>query len=95
LGFSTVILIGLDHRYTFQGKPGEERILQGPDPNHFTPEYFGGGQRWDNPDLAASEIHYQAARTAYEADGRRIIDATVDGACPVFEKSDYRSIFNL
>jgi hypothetical protein len=95
LGFSTVILIGLDHRYTYQGKPDEERILEGPDTNHFSPEYFGGGQRWDNPNLVESEKHYRAARTAYEADGRRIIDVTPDGACPVFEKSDYRTIFEL
>jgi hypothetical protein len=95
LGFQTVILIGLDHRYEYQGKPGEERILDGPDPNHFCENYFGNGQKWDNPQLAESEYFYAQARKAYEADGRRIIDATPGGACPVFEKQDYKEAFGL
>lgn len=86
LGFQTVVIIGLDHRYTYQGQPNEACVLQGPDPNHFSAEYFGYGQAWDNPDLLRSEESYRAAREAFEADGRRILDATPDGACSVFEK---------
>ena len=93
LGFKKVILIGLDHRYSFEGQPNESRIHQGPDQNHFCENYFGHGTAWDNPDLKNSEVFYRAARQAYEDDGRRIIDATLDGACPVFEKSNYREIF--
>ena len=93
LGFSEVIIIGMDHRYAYEGKPNEPRVLAGPDPNHFSPDYFGHGQTWDNPDLARSEESYRAAREAFEADGRRIIDATVGGACQVFEKADFRSLF--
>lgn len=95
LGFHTVVLIGLDHRYTYEGNPGEERTLNGPDPNHFCESYFGHGQKWDNPQLKESETYYSHARKAYEADGRQIIDATVGGACQVFEKKDYREIFQL
>jgi hypothetical protein len=95
LGFQTVILIGLDHRYEYQGKPGEERTLDGPDPNHFCENYFGHGQKWDNPQLAGSEFYYAEARKAYEADGRKILDATLGGACPVFEKQDYKAVFGL
>ena len=57
------------------------------DPNHFDPNYFAPGENWDAPDLAQSEISYQAARAAFEAAGRKIIDATVNGACTVFEKT--------
>jgi hypothetical protein len=81
----------LDHRYTYTGQPNESHRLDGPDPNHFSPEYFSG-QLWDNPDLAHSEEFYAIARKVFEADGRRIIDATVDGACTVFEKADYRAL---
>ena len=56
-------------------------------------EYFAGAQ-WDNPDLARSEESYRIAREAFEEDGRRIIDATVNGACEVFEKQDYRELFD-
>ena len=93
LGFKEVVIIGMDHRYEYIGIPNEEHQLNGPDPNHFTPEYFGGGQKWDNPDLANSEESYRIARAEYEKDGRRIIDATVDGACAIFEKADYRKLF--
>jgi hypothetical protein len=95
LGFSEVVLIGLDHRYQFMGEPNEARHLDGPDPNHFSPDYFGGGQAWDNPDLAHSEESFRVAQEEYDKAGRRIIDATVNGACTIFQKRDYREIFTL
>lgn len=95
LGFREVVIIGMDHRYEYSGLPNEARKLQGPDPNHFSPDYFGGGQTWDNPDLVRSEESYRIARSEYEKDGRRIIDATLDGACTIFEKADYQQIFGL
>lgn len=95
LGFKEVVIIGMDHRYEYSGAPNEARRLDGPDPNHFSPDYFGGGQTWDNPDLAHSEESYRIARTEFEKDGRRIIDATLDGACTIFEKADYRQVFGL
>lgn len=95
LGFSEVVIIGLDHRYEYTGLPNEPHRLDGPDPNHFCDNYFGYGQNWDNPDLHQSEESYRKARTAFEADGRRILDATLDGSCTVFEKADYRQIFEL
>lgn len=95
LGFKEVIIIGMDHRYEYSGAPNEARRLDGPDPNHFSPDYFGGGQTWDNPDLAHSEESYSIARVEFEKDGRRIIDATLDGACTIFEKADYRQIFGV
>ncbi len=93
LGFKEVIIIGMDHRYEYTGQPNETHRLDGPDPNHFSPIYFGHGQTWDNPDLAHSEESYRIARAEFEKDGRRIIDATLDGACKIFEKADYRQVF--
>lgn len=95
LGFKDVIIIGMDHRYQYAGLPNEACRLDGPDPNHFSPDYFGGGQNWDNPDLAQSEESYRIARAEFEKDGRRIIDATEDGACTIFEKGDYKKIFKV
>ncbi len=93
LGFSRVVIVGMDHRYQFDGQPNEIRRMEGPDPNHFDGSYFGGGQKWDNPDLERSEESYRLARQVYQDDGRQILDATVDGACNVFEKVDYRALF--
>lgn len=93
LGFREVVLVGLDHRYQYTGGPNELHRLEGADPNHFSPDYFGNGQHWNNPDLAHSEESYRIARAEFEKEGRRIIDATVDGACTVFEKADYKELF--
>lgn len=93
LGFKEVIIIGMDHRYEYIGEPNETCRLDGADPNHFCADYFGGGQTWQNPDLARSEQSYCIARNEFEKDGRRIIDATVNGACKIFEKADYRQLF--
>ncbi len=95
LGFTKVVILGLDHRYVFNGRPGEASVLRGPDPNHFSPDYFGHGQDWDNPELEASEAYYRIAREAYEKAGRRIVDATPGGSCPVFVKEDYREALGL
>jgi hypothetical protein len=95
LGFKEVVIIGLDHRYEYTGAPNEARTLHGPDPNHFSPDYFGHGQAWDNPDLAHSEESYRIARDEFEKEGRCIIDATLDGACTIFEKADYRQLFGV
>ncbi len=95
LGFAEVVLIGLDHRYQFEGQPNEARLMEGPDPNHFSDHYFAPGQTWDNPDLARSEQSYRLARQAFEDAGRRVLDASVDGACTVFTKSNYKALFHL
>lgn len=86
MGFSKVILVGVDHRFAEKG-PGHKVVESaGPDSNHFDPNYFGKGFKWQLPDLPLSTASYQLARSAYEADGRRLIDATVDGALTVFPK---------
>jgi hypothetical protein len=94
LGFNEVILIGLDHRYTFYGIPNQRQTLHENDVNHFDPNYFGGGQDWHTPDLKNSEASYRVAREFYESNGRKILDATVGGSCNVFEKIDYRNYFS-
>jgi len=90
LGFERVVIVGLDHRYEFSGRPNEARVLHGADPNHFAPGYFGGGQEWDNPDLARSEESYRIALDEFRRAGRSIHDATLDGACTVFPKIGLR-----
>ncbi len=93
MGFSTVILIGVDHSFVTQGKPNTTVVSQGDDPNHFTPGYFGKGFRWQLPDLDTSEIGYALARQAFEADGRCVLDATIGGKLQIFPKVDYESLF--
>ncbi len=85
MGFKKVVIVGLDHRFEYQGSPNETSVLKGLDTNHFSEDYFAN-QEWDNPDLIRSEESFRIAREKFEADRRTIIDATVDGACDVFDK---------
>jgi glycosyltransferase involved in cell wall biosynthesis len=93
MGFSQVILIGVDHSFQVDGWPNSEAVSEGNDPNHFDPNYFGRGVRWQLPDLQNSEKSYELAKRVFEADGRVILDGTVDGHLTVFPKIDYRDVF--
>jgi hypothetical protein len=93
MGFSTVILIGVDHNFVTQGDANKTVTSQGDDPNHFASNYFGKGFKWQLPDLETSERAYRMAKVAYEADGRQILDATVGGKLTIFPKVDYTSLF--
>ncbi|MBR9865382.1 MAG: DUF115 domain-containing protein [Rhodobacteraceae bacterium] len=93
MGFARVVIIGMDHRFDFSGKPHEARHMEGPDVNHFSPAYFSG-QTWDNPDLQRSEESYRIARDIFAAEGREIIDATLGGACDVFTKQALGDVLN-
>jgi glycosyltransferase involved in cell wall biosynthesis/uncharacterized Rossmann fold enzyme len=93
MGFSEVVLIGVDHHFVTQGTPHKTVVSDGDDPNHFDSSYFGKGLKWQLPDLEGSEKSYRVAKRVFEESGRRIIDATVNGRCQVFPKQDYRVIF--
>jgi len=73
MGFTTVLLVGVDHFYTFDGQPNQQLLMTGDDPNHFDPNYFRG-MDWNAPDLTRSEEAYMMAKKAFEDDGRRIIN---------------------
>jgi hypothetical protein len=93
MGFEKVILIGVDHNFTSKGDANKTVTSQGDDPNHFAPNYFGKGFRWQLPDLDTSEIGYAMAREAYQNAGREVLDATVGGKLTIFPKVDYNSLF--
>ena len=93
MGFEQVILIGVDHNFTSKGDANKTVTSQGDDPNHFMPNYFGKGVKWQLPDLDTSEVGYMMAREAYQKAGREVLDATVGGKLTVFPKVDYNSLF--
>lgn len=94
MGFKEVILIGLDHKFSFYGTPNTVQTCDTDvDINHFSPDYFPKGVKWQIPDLLHSEYAYRMARENYEKHGRMILDATIGGKCPVFEKVNYYNLF--
>jgi hypothetical protein len=90
MGFKTVLLVGLDHRYVFEGQPNQKVRAVGSDPNHFDPNYFGPGVQWNNPDLRRSEASYRLARDVFEDDGRMIVNLTPGTALGVFKRESWR-----
>jgi len=94
MGFRRVFLIGVDHSFSCQGNPNEQKYLEGEDPNHFDPNYFAN-KEWHLPDLEASELSYQMARFFYSRDQRQIIDATVGGKLQVFPKTSFEAALQL
>ena len=73
MGFTTALLVGLDHTGG----------------THFHPAYDQWGAKrtykWNKKGV---EQGFQLARDEYEADGRRIINLTPGTMCDIFEKQD-------
>ena len=93
MGFEQVILIGVDHNFITKGEANATITSEGDDPNHFAPNYFGKGFRWQLPDLGTSERAYRMAKAAFTADRREVRDATIGGKLTVFPKVEYLSLF--
>jgi len=70
-------------------------MMDRPDYNHFSTDYFHKGVRWQLPDIEDSEIAYRMANLVFERNGRRIMDATIGGHLNVFPKVDYKQYFRL
>ena len=92
MGFRQVILIGVDHEFQTKGEPNALMTSEGGDQNHFSPDYFGKGFRWQLPDLQTSEQAYHLARHHFQQHGREIVDATVGGKLQVFHKVSYERV---
>jgi len=94
MGFTDVILVGVDHNFETKGQPNQAITSDGDDPNHFAPNYFGKGFRWQLPDLEGSERAYRLAKAAFEGAGRQVRDATVGGKLTIFPKVPYPALFS-
>ena len=86
MGFSEVILIGVDHSFGESGRASLAVVSGGEDKNHFDPSYFGKGVVWQLPDYLAMERGYKQAKELFGRAGRIIVDATKQGKLNVFPK---------
>lgn len=93
MGFKEVVLIGVDHNFPNSGTPNKLVVADRADSNHFDPNYFGTGSPWQYPDLLRCEHSYGLAREKFQADERRVVDATIGGKLEVFPKVDYHDLF--
>jgi hypothetical protein len=96
MGFTTVLLVGVDHKYpkaSIGGKAGYKFIAEGADPDHFKladgSPYFTPGRLYNRPELSANERYYAAAKMVFEQAGRKIINLTPGTALNVFPKGTF------
>ena len=93
MGFKKVVIVGMDHSFTVNDKDYPNKtvlVTEERDRNHFDPNYFPKGSKWETPDLVSSEYYYKIARDIFEADNREIIDCTENGKCEIFKKGNIR-----
>lgn len=97
LGFSEVHLIGMDFEYKIResDKSIKGAVLESTedDVNHFHPDYFGKGKKWHDPKLHNVLQSYRLHKKIFEADGRKIYNASVGGKLELFERVDFNSLF--
>lgn len=96
LGFAEVYLIGMDFSYALPESTKVEGVnytSQEDDPNHFHPDYFGKGKKWHDPKLDRVLMNYKKCKEEFEADDRKIYNATVGGKLEIFERRNYFSLF--
>lgn len=87
MGFDTVYVIGLDHRFILdEAVSGEQvyvnsvMISDGSLQNHFSSNYRESGEKWTFPQLELMADDFDRAREVYESVGRKIVNATPDSA---------------
>jgi 6-hydroxymethylpterin diphosphokinase MptE-like len=87
MGFSRVYLLGVDFDYSLSHDGADTIVHQPSDPSdHFTPEYFAPGEQRYAPQLSRAQRAMLCARDFYDANGRKILNATRGGKLEVFER---------
>ncbi|MEL6755761.1 MAG: FkbM family methyltransferase [Pseudomonadota bacterium] len=91
LGYKRAILIGFDHSYKQSKgiKEGEVILSNEKDENHFDSRYFQG-KKWQAADVDMMEEMYKLAKTAFEEDGRDIVNATIGGKLELFPRMELK-----
>ena len=89
LGYSKIVLIGVDNSYKQPASVQEGQIIidSNNDQNHFSPKYFNG-KEWQAADTDKMADMYSLVKIATNNLGIKVVDCTVDGKLQVFPKSD-------
>jgi len=86
MGANPVVIVGVDHSYSKASSSHDFEKRDGPDTDHFDPNYFAPGMNWGIPNLDDSDVAYEMAKRAFTHDGREVVDATIGGKLDVFRK---------
>jgi hypothetical protein len=94
MGAKKIVLVGVDHNFSYSGLPNTYQMARGVDINHFDPNYFSSGSIWATPDLEQSELDYLRCKLYCESNGVEIINATEGGKLEIFKKLSLLSCIN-
>lgn len=86
MGFRKVALVGCDHSFNTKGPANNTVLADSQDLNHFDPNYFPIGSKWQLPDLIGSELNYEFAQKTFKSHGGKIVNCTDGGELEVFER---------
>jgi hypothetical protein len=86
-GFERVGLIGVDHNYGYEGKPGTKQT--GKEKAHFTDDYYDDNVTYWRPNLEKTTASYLKAKQVYTEAGRKIVNITPGTHLDIFEKEDW------
>lgn len=91
MGFTTVLLVGIDHHYPKSSKHGRVRfVATGEDPDHFRcadgRPYFEEGKIYNPPELEGVEHYFGIAKELFTQANRRIVNLTPGTKLEVFER---------
>ena len=94
MGFTTLLLVGVDHSYPKTGNAPCTRFrAEGDDPDHFSCEdgkpYFQEGCYFNAPELEGTTRSYQIAQEYASKSGKKIINLTPGTHLDVFKKDTF------
>jgi len=100
MGFETVYIVGLDFSFNYSqqdkteemSRSGKVLVSQG-ETNHFHKDYRKPGEQWTLPDMEGQRAAFRYAKAAFEANGRKLLNASRKSELDVLEKVDFEKIF--
>ncbi len=95
LGCTEIVVIGVDHSYELPARKVGNTYVSDGERNHFHPEYRAPGEVWHQPNIEVLEVSYAKARSACEARGIRIVNASRASRLDTFERADFDTLFPL
>ena len=99
MGFSEVYLVGIDFSYFVPDSETDEVSISGKvlksqgEVNHFHHAYMKPGQTWTVPRIKEQRSAFDICRLLYEADGRKLLNASRESKLDVLPMVEFDSIF--
>lgn len=87
MGADPVILFGVDHSFKTEGSANTVEVRKGEDVNHFDPNYFAEGQRWESRISMAAKRRFFALAKLSKAMAARFMMRRWGASCRFSQRS--------